>query len=74
MEKVLEVKIYQKALAKFLPCPGFLNIGENQIFALIGPNGAGKSTTLRMITTILTPTGGSVKICGLNVIENADQV
>lgn len=39
-------------------------INEGEIFALVGPNGAGKSTTLKIISTILVPTSGSVKIFG----------
>lgn len=45
-----------------------------QIFGLLGPNGAGKTTTLRMITTILKPTSGSVTISGLDVVKDAEKV
>ncbi len=40
-------------------------IPDGQITAFIGPNGAGKSTTIKMLTGILTPDGGSVSINGL---------
>lgn len=40
------------------------NIKQGEIFALLGPNGAGKTTTLRMMTTLLKPTSGSVTIMG----------
>ena len=39
--------------------------GEGEMLGLIGPNGAGKSTTLKMLTSILTPTSGEVTINGL---------
>jgi len=38
-----------------------------EIFGLLGPNGAGKTTTLRMLATILTPTGGQATIAGCDV-------
>ncbi len=37
------------------------------VFALLGPNGAGKSTTLKVISGLMTPTGGSVALCGRRV-------
>lgn len=43
-----------------------LTIGAGQVYALLGPNGAGKSTTVRMIATLLEPTSGQVRVCGLD--------
>lgn len=43
------------------------NVRPGEVFGLLGPNGAGKTTTLRMITTLLKPTDGSVKIFGHDV-------
>ena len=45
-----------------------------KIFGLLGPNGAGKTTTLRMIATILEPTGGTVTVGGYDVGTQPDQV
>lgn len=42
-----------------------------RIFSLLGPNGAGKTTTMRMLSTIFKPTSGSIRICGIDVGENA---
>lgn len=49
-----------------------VNAGE--IFSLIGPNGAGKSTTLRMLATLLSPSGGQAKINGHNLTKEAHLV
>ncbi|KOY72820.1 Daunorubicin resistance ATP-binding protein drrA [Apilactobacillus kunkeei] len=50
------------------------NIKEGEVFAILGPNGAGKSTTLKMITTLLKPTSGSIKIFGKDVEANTKLV
>ncbi|MGW1215653.1 ABC transporter ATP-binding protein [Streptomyces sp. NPDC002499] len=41
-----------------------LAVREGEILGLLGPNGAGKTTTLRMLTTLLEPTGGAATIAG----------
>ncbi|MFK7992415.1 MAG: ABC transporter ATP-binding protein [Sandaracinaceae bacterium] len=43
-------------------------VPNGQICGFLGPNGAGKSTTLRMLTGFLTPTGGSVKVGGIDAL------
>ncbi|HZV99588.1 MAG TPA: ABC transporter ATP-binding protein [Methylophilaceae bacterium] len=45
-----------------------LNKGE--VLGFLGPNGAGKSTTMKMLTGNLAPSSGTVKICGIDIIEN----
>ncbi|WP_283136734.1 ATP-binding cassette domain-containing protein [Rhizohabitans arisaemae] len=44
-----------------------LRVETGEMVALLGPNGAGKSTTLRMLTTLLTPTSGTAKVAGFDV-------
>ena len=51
-----------------------LRIEAGEIFGFLGPNGAGKSTTVRMLTTLLRPTGGSAHVAGFDVVQQADDV
>ena len=50
------------------------NVKEGEIFGLIGPNGAGKTTTLRILSTLLTITSGSVKIMGFDLEKNPIEI
>ncbi len=49
-----------------------LDVAEGEIFGLVGPDGAGKTTTMRMLTGILTPTGGSATVAGCDVVRDAE--
>ncbi len=42
------------------------DVEEGEIFAFLGPNGAGKTTTIKMLTTLLKPTAGSIELDGLD--------
>ncbi len=45
-----------------------LAVDEGELLGYIGPNGAGKSTTLKMLTGVLTPSGGELSVCGLTPV------
>ncbi len=51
-----------------------LEIRPGEIFGFLGPNGAGKSTTVRMLTTLLRPTGGVGRVAGHDIVSEADAV
>ena len=51
-----------------------LDVAEGEIYAFLGPNGAGKTTTVRMLTTLLRPTGGTAKVAGHDVVSEASEV
>jgi ABC-2 type transport system ATP-binding protein len=51
-----------------------LVVNQGEIFGFLGPNGAGKSTTVRMLATLLTPTAGSARVAGYDVVREAGMV
>ncbi|MEO8181571.1 MAG: ABC transporter ATP-binding protein [Deltaproteobacteria bacterium] len=51
-----------------------LRVARGRIFGVLGPNGAGKSTTIRMLCGILTPSGGSGKVVGFDIVRQAEQI
>jgi ABC-2 type transport system ATP-binding protein len=51
-----------------------LAVEEGEIFGFLGPNGAGKTTTVRMLTTLLLPTGGRATVAGHDVVKQARAV
>ena len=51
-----------------------LTIEHGEMVGYIGPNGAGKSTTLKMLTGVLSPSGGSVRVCGLEPVRQRTQL
>jgi ABC-2 type transport system ATP-binding protein len=49
-------------------------VAPGEVFGLLGPNGAGKTTTLRVLITVLRPSGGSARVLGMDVVTQATQV
>lgn len=49
------------------------DVKEGEIFAFLGPNGAGKSTTIKMLTTLLDPSSGSIFVNGFDVTRQKDK-
>jgi ABC-2 type transport system ATP-binding protein len=51
-----------------------LEVAEGEIYAFLGPNGAGKTTTVRMLTTLLKPTGGRATVAGHDIVRDPSAV
>jgi len=51
-----------------------LSVKSGQVFGFLGPNGAGKSTTIKLLTTLILPSSGSLFILGINAIANPLQI
>jgi ABC-2 type transport system ATP-binding protein len=47
-----------------------MSVKSGQVFGFLGPNGAGKSTTIKLLTTLIQPSGGSLTILGIDAIKN----
>jgi ABC-2 type transport system ATP-binding protein len=72
---VMEVKDLVKDYGNLRAVNGIsFDVKEGEIFGLIGPNGAGKSTTLRIVSTVLTPTSGKIQILGLELGKDNDKI
>jgi ABC-2 type transport system ATP-binding protein len=51
-----------------------LSIPEGAVFGLLGPNGAGKTTTIAMLSNLLRPAGGSLRVCGVDLLREPRKV
>lgn len=51
-----------------------LAIQPGEIFGLVGPDGAGKTTTIRMLTSLMDPSGGSAAVMGYDTVRQAEQI
>ncbi|MBN1881860.1 MAG: ATP-binding cassette domain-containing protein [Deltaproteobacteria bacterium] len=50
------------------------SVGEGELFGFLGPNGAGKTTTIKMLTTLLPPSGGRGWVAGHDIVTESDAV
>lgn len=68
---IISVKNLVKKFGDFVAVDNIsFEVNKGEIFAFLGPNGAGKTTTIKMLTTLLDPTSGTILLDDFNVIEN----
>lgn len=71
MDSIIKVSNLTKKFGEFKAVDNIsFDIHKKEVFAFLGPNGAGKTTTIKMVTTILNATKGSIKINGFDVIDD----
>jgi ABC-2 type transport system ATP-binding protein len=69
-DNIIEVKNLTKKFGDFVAVNNIsFDVKKGEIFAFLGPNGAGKTTTIKVLTTILHPTQGQIKLNGFDVVE-----
>ncbi len=72
---IIAVSGLSKKFKEFLAVDNIaFEVKRGEIFAFLGPNGAGKSTTIKMLTTLLPPTGGHITVNGSDPAKNKDEV
>ncbi|HZU98045.1 MAG TPA: ABC transporter ATP-binding protein [Planctomycetota bacterium] len=72
---MIEIRGLAKSYQGFTAVKGIsFDVTKGAVFGFIGPNGAGKTTTIRILATLLEPSAGSVKIDGLDVVDEPEKV
>src|SRR5437762_12171840 len=73
MQPIISVKNVTKKFKEVVAVDKVsFDVDAREIFAILGPNGAGKSTTIKMLTTLLRPTEGSLFLSGHDVNKKQD--
>lgn len=72
MRTMVEIQNLRKTFGQIVAVDGVsFTVNKGEVLGFLGPNGAGKSTTMKMITGFLTPTSGTIRVCGHDVQEEA---
>lgn len=72
---IIEIENLEKSFKEVKAVDGVsFKVKEGELFAFLGINGAGKSTTINIICGTLKKDGGTVKVCGYDIDENADKI
>ena len=71
MTPPIEVRHLTKTFGDFTAVDDIsFEVGAGEVFAFLGPNGAGKTTTIKMLTTLLRPTSGVIRLDGLDPVAS----
>lgn len=72
---MLTISNLTKSYGKFLAVDNLnLHIDKGEIFGFVGPNGAGKTTTMKIVCGLLTASGGSVMVDGIDALNHPDDI
>ncbi|HEW91460.1 MAG TPA: ABC transporter ATP-binding protein [Thermotogaceae bacterium] len=72
---IIEIENLTKKYNEFKALDGLsLSIREKIVFGLLGPNGAGKTTIIKILSTLLLPTSGEVRIMGYDIYKDAKKI
>ncbi len=75
MADIIEARNLTKKYGDFTAIDNIsFNIKKGEIFGFLGHNGAGKTTTINMLTTLLSPTKGTAKVAGFDIIKEGMEV
>jgi len=79
LDPIIEVRdltrVFISRRAKITAVDGVtFDVNKGEIFGMIGPNGAGKSTTFAILSTLIKPTSGSVKVAGFDVEKDDESI
>ena len=75
MEPCVHVSDLRKSYGQVHAVDGIsFDVEYGKVFGFLGPNGAGKTTTIRVLTTLLNPTSGIVKIFGKDVVKHSREI
>lgn len=73
--KIIEVEHLHKKFGNFYAVDDInFSVEKGELFGFLGPNGAGKTTTIKILTTLLQPSGGWANVNGFDVIKQRDAV
>ena len=68
---MIRVRNLTKTFKSFTAVKGIsFDVEQGEIFAFLGPNGAGKTTTIKMMTTMLNPSSGTIELDGINTVRH----
>lgn len=74
-QNIIEIRGLKKSYEELNVLDGIdLSVKRGTMLALLGPNGAGKTTTVRILSTLLAPDAGTVRVNGLDIVKDADAV
>lgn len=74
-QPIIDVHDLTRKFAEFTAVDSIsFSVNKGEVFAFLGPNGAGKTTTINMLTSLLNPSSGKVKINGYDTVNHKDEV